>query len=168
MSVSECPEDWKRICKLGGLPTWKLSRPNSRYADFYSCDKQDLINWGLENKLITLHQGIAIDLLDEDEIILGQQIFLEETEFLREYDEEDLKKSRIVQISKATHVLCDELPNFKFDPINPLEMLFFVFVKGQQSFDGIWYNHINDGRYSAPCGIIFDAELTNWTATSKI
>ena len=166
LSVSECPEDWKRICKLGGLATWNLAKQTSKYADFYSCDKAELLNWGIENKFITIHQGVEINAYDEDDKIIGKQVFLSKKEFLKEYDEEDLSQSHQVEISIATQLLCAELPNFEFDHIEPLEMLFFVFVERQQSFDGIWYDHKNDGYYSAPCGIIFDSKLPHWTATS--
>ena len=162
LSVSDCPKDWRRICKLGGLPLWDLSKNLSKFADYYSCDQKELITWGIDHGYIESIVVIEADTYDDNDEKCTE-IFLTKEQFLDEYDECELADARIITAHKATSSFKTELNNLHFSNINPYQELFFIFIlKTHQDLDGIWYNHRNDNHYSAPSGIIFDHKLQEW------
>lgn len=41
LSVSDCPEDWRTIARLGNAPTWRLHRRESFWLDFLAMGPSD-------------------------------------------------------------------------------------------------------------------------------
>ncbi|MFX4300294.1 hypothetical protein [Pseudosulfitobacter pseudonitzschiae] len=69
LSVSENPEEWTKIARLGGLPCWKLTRKNSRFVDVHAFDglQADYIRkWAIREGFATEEPLWRAWITDED------------------------------------------------------------------------------------------------------
>jgi hypothetical protein len=164
LCVSECPEDWMRICRLGGHLTHELSNPAGLFADYYSMDKNSLHQWGNQNGLViqkNIYQVTKINGETDEEYVME---FINYEEAVLEADDEpDL-------ISECLKWLSSEKMNDLFNHdvcIGSVDdYLLNAYVKhNHPECDGVWFDHENDGYYSAPSGLIFDEKIHMWNIT---
>ncbi|WP_210499403.1 hypothetical protein [Vibrio crassostreae] len=167
LSVSECPEDWRRICKLGGYPLHELSNKQGRFADFYSMDLEKLHSWAVDQELaqeVEIFRVMSICGETEEEYFFEFESYEKALGELEGNGEEELADELITKAKtfKATNKMND-LFGHEVSLGLTSEYLFNLFVAEKHpECDGIWYEHENDGYYSAPAGIIFDHKLSAW------
>jgi len=75
LSVSEHPQAWVRIARLGGLPWWTLQRENNRFLDVHAlsdAQRNALSQWALEQGLLCHVQAWQVSWFDDE---LGQEVY---------------------------------------------------------------------------------------------
>lgn len=165
LSVSTCPDEWERIARLGGNPWHTLTKPSHYFLDFHALtfdQRQQIIDWGVENDYVCL--GEAYEVLQYDEDGEEYKILCEtyEEALAEVVDEEDDACLPVrCEVLKATSKLEDRLQmdpslGLAFDLLTPL------FVEEVLDWDGVFWDD-DYGYWSAPRAVIVPKALPTWT-----
>lgn len=69
LSVSDQPDEWIQIAKLGGLPRWKSKTKGLKFVDGYELiesHKDDLMDWAVKSKLADFKTAYAYHYYDDE------------------------------------------------------------------------------------------------------
>lgn len=162
LCVSECPNDWVRICKLGGLPRFNLAKANSIFASYLSVNKASLTHWANKNGFIQTQPVYRVYFIDCE---TGIESYISTECRETAQVEAEAQESKICE--GVMHIPTDKLNDhfcISVPKDNALEYSFQLYVeKYYPEVDGVWFDYENDGDYSAPSGLIFDKSLLNWS-----
>lgn len=170
LSVSEHPEAWRRIARLGGQDIWLLEKPGGVFVDAVkalksSGIKKALYDWALEHKLAVPSTIWRVVSTDEE----GGERYSEydnERAARAEADDEE-SVTEIPGRLKASKEMDRWYRGFTKSALEPVmldDMLLFRYAEELGAHDGLWWNEILDPvAYSAPRGAIFQGKLAGWS-----
>lgn len=165
LSVSECPEAWKQIARLGGNPTWKLTKPDNQFLNFHTLDKSAtaaVYAWGQSSGLVLQGDIWTVGWWDSEMEDKVTMTFESEAEANAEMeDDRELMK---VTGWLATPVLTALSGHSKPQLPSALVKDFLVIAYAQHlGLDGVyWAERLDVLRHSAPRAVIFVDKLGDW------
>jgi len=170
LSVSWCPDAWTQIARIGGNPTWFLTKTNTgQFLDVLELRKKQrtaIINWGIQNKFVAYEDRWQVisghdEDTEEDQLMICSS--LEEAIDNSEDDEEypPQKITHLIATSKLLHhVGCTT-----YHTDNGWGLLPMAWAEAV-GLDGVWWCETYDpDRLSAPRGCIFQSRLNEWSQT---
>ena len=166
LSVSLDPDRWIQIARLGGFPTWKMTRDTPAvFVNYHELDNSDLERikaWGESKDYFTEQDCYTIhwfdDELDEEVYMTFATIEQARAEFPDEdYSDDDItKETRII----ATDRLLDRAAiDSKEDCTDGL----VVAWAEDHGYDGVWWKD-EDGPWSCARGTIFAENVSDWSS----
>lgn len=176
LAVSEHPEEWIRIARLGGHPTWELTSKRGLFVDVIKVLKnkkklQALRQWGTQAGLVEPGEVWVVSWYDEEEDGRVSTEFQDEREAQEEYESREDQEAEIEKRTDRVHATAKFnawwhgfTRRQKMDSIFVDEMLAYVFAEASGQYDGVWWKEILDpDRLSAPRGSIFQKQINSWT-----
>jgi hypothetical protein len=172
LSVSLHPEDWTRIARIGGSPTWEMNRPSSSWIDALSIEKDlkdEIIDWGLGEGLVQKTVFWRAWSSDEE----GEPRFIrfnKQSDAIYESDPEDEDPDVYVD-SEDGHLLSENAMGAlkrwpeASDAFDGLLILFAERVLSPQNDDvvGIWWDETYDpDALSCPRGALLPAKISEF------
>ena len=164
LSVSNCPDSWRRITEgftHGDL--FRLRKHDMKLLDFYSLtpDEKDAIQrWAIDEGYVRpgdLYQCISYD---ED----GLEYHSLHESYEEAFCEADEDEVRVVQC--AGLLPTDKLLSYslvKVDLLNIPDIITELYAAHVLDYDGIyWDEELNECAYSAPRGVIFNSKLSSF------
>jgi hypothetical protein len=172
LSVSQCPDAWRSIARLGGNPLWRLTRDGNTFLDYHylSDEEQQVIqNWGLESGWVALKKVWVASYYD-DEAECARFFYVDSKEdALNELgceSEEDFDEGQSVEektVPGTTQRLNDYI-GFKVDDVEVPDMLALAYADHVLHLDGVfWDDYLDPVGLSAPRAVIFPEKLVAWT-----
>lgn len=168
LSVSDCPDAWIRIAKLGGLPTWTLTRTDRRpghFLDIHGLDDQArtrIADWGTRNLLVEPRTVWQVTRFDDE---LDTDLTATFTS-RQDADDEEAGDPTPVQVLTATSRLEDATGQALADGNDAFDLLATVWVEQATDLDGVWWADRHDpSRLTAPRGVIVPERLGRWEPT---
>lgn len=179
LSVSPCPETWRKITDLDGK-TYKLQNQN---AVFYHINPTTSVtNTELrvccENNFIKLEQGTVVSKYDieydttrywkhyslEDAITQAENMELDIENAIHETYLPKLSMNGVRYCEQAFTQSPDNLSPIQIETLIPIWSI--SSLADNTAIDGVFWNHPNKPRkHTAKRGLIFQSQLTNWTVT---
>jgi hypothetical protein len=161
LAVSECPDEWRRIARLGDAPCWKMELPGGCFLDFHNLEQTQraaLLAWAVQRELLCLATRFEVRVHDDelDDTLIYLYKTCEDAEAEHELDKE------AVQIQ--THVATERLHRrigFEVPDANAVDLAIVCYVEDMTRLDGIWW-HDRHGPLSAPRGVILPERLLQW------
>lgn len=165
LSVSECPEDWCDIVRLGGYPTWQLTRPGAAFLDYHEltqAQRAALVAWGIQKGYAEMREMFQLSYYDsEDE---NTRFQLLETRDEAELEGAEMEDAVIapVTVPFPTDAMIARL-KFNASPIEVLDFLATFYIEDETTLDGVWWHDTYDpAALSAPRGVILLRALPTW------
>jgi len=172
LSVSLHPTEWVRIAKLGGLPTFVLSKSDGLFLDFCKlgpAQRAALIQWAEGFGWVTHVARWQVSWLDEDAGTRCQMLACTAEEARLEV--EDLEESCVEVQSSETSVpvlTSKALKRLGFVPpeLSTPDILATFLAEDTESLDGVWWDEeLAPSNLSAPRGVISANKLRTWSAS---
>lgn len=174
LSVSEYPEEWTQIARLGGYTTYVLRRRDGQPGVFVNMLRLGQQRVALEQ--LASNEGLLKPARrwrfcwwDEDEV---ERCSIYATRAEAEYERGDeYRDGRVepVEIFVGTaklDVLWDMYFTSPLDDTLASEFATLLLLERTGLYDGAWWNEILDPLgLSAPRGVIFQIRLHEWAAT---
>lgn len=168
LSVSECPEDWCYIVRLGGHPTWEFARANAQFLDFLAMTEPQqaaLLAWAMDKGYVEMQDRFKFSYLDCESECERFQMF--ETREDAEYEATEYEDApiEVVTVPCPTQAMHDRL-GFTADAIGVMDLVATFYVEDETELDGVWWfeDHAPE-LLSAPRGVIVPRRLDGWTRT---
>jgi len=178
VSVSEHPDDWRRIARLGAAPTWELSRPGAKWLDVLALSKEqeaEIAQWGIERGLARNADIWRAWLSDEE----GAPFYLScasEDLAEQEADAENDEDGPGPDGCYVDHIkgLClteDGMARLErwCDPMDGLGGLVILYAReviDDPDVVGLWWNETHDpARLSCPRGAVLPEKLAEFSMT---
>lgn len=164
LSVSQCPQAWVRIAKLGGLPWWRLSKQGNRFLDFHALsaqEQQTYLLWGQSQQLLQPARLWQANWYDDELQAQCCSLHLSQEQALEEIEEPDSVQaiSGWLGTEKLAHLSGKRKAPF-LDNVEALVAVQFAEFSG---LDGVYWNEeLNPSCYSAPRAVIVRSQLSSW------
>lgn len=164
VSVSEHPEEWSQIAKLGESPTWSLTNPNGTFLDFHSMNNgvRDAINdWALTTGLLHATTMWEVQVTCDE---TGGYSFLCDTEkeACEEIENTETTTIKKVDVLVATELLTEQTCVPVGTP-DVFDLVVSTYAGGRHDINGVWWNDNYDPiRLSCPRGVISPASFPDW------
>jgi hypothetical protein len=164
VSVSVNPKEWRRIAQLEGAE-FILKNKDSKMADFYSMDNDQLNNWGVDNNYIAPCKGYRVQYFDDEldrdvysDYLTPEDAF-EEAEAMGMEQGDVLIVNKYKPTKKMLSAISVSTDHMQYD-----RHLFGLYVQeNNPDHDGVWFaDKLDVLGYSAPAGMIFKNKLDNW------
>lgn len=162
LSVSLDPARWIQIAKLGGFPTWKMTRDTeATFVNRHELDESDIENiktWAAE-KHYFVEKDCWMVTWDDDELESEMCISLNSLEEAREEnpyntDENITKGTRLI----ATEELLER--SAIYSRTDCTDGLIIAWAE-DHGYAGVWWED-EDGAYSCARGTIFASHVSDW------
>lgn len=167
LSVSECPDAWRRIAKLGGLPTWTLQKPGNQFLHLHkltTADRQTILDYALDNGWAALQSVWVATTYDSEQDCALEAYYPTEQDARDEVCEEDDPDGAVC--SREVPVALLPLINWLgFAPSQMLvpSMLATLYADKVLGFDGVFWEDLLDvSALSAPRAVISAGKLETW------
>ncbi len=158
LSVSVHPDEWIRIARSGGVPWYTINRHDGqvlRFLDYHTltpAQRDLIIQWGLTTKLITPGTVYLVPIRDEEGELDGYHAF----------DNREDAEEEAVGSDEPIETEDGYLPTKKFRQRGQQVSIASVehglairLLEGPDAhLDGVWFEDIRDGIWSAPRGVI--------------
>lgn len=167
LSVSNCPDAWRRITEgLTHGKTFMLRNRGMKLLDFYMLtaeEKSEIQRWAVSNGYVeeaTLYKSITWNEFGEEFFSLYESY----EEALTEADNEEERVQPVdgllpTQKMKDTSMVHIELLQVR-------DFVTTLYTEQVLNYDGIYWDELLDeGVYSAPRGVIFNSKLPSFTVT---
>lgn len=167
LSVSNCPDAWRRITEgLTHGKTFMLRKRGMKLLDFYMLtaeEKSEIQRWAVSNSYVeeaTLYKSITWNEFGEEFFSLYESY----EEALTEADNEEERVQPVdgllpTQKMKDTSMVHIELLQVR-------DFVTTLYTEQVLNYDGIYWDELLDeGVYSAPRGVIFNSKLPSFTVT---
>lgn len=169
LSVSLHPEEWTTIARLGGHPTWRLTRPGGTFLDYHALtgdQRAQITAWGLGRGYVTEQPAYFVPFTDEDGEDIGSMAFLDREEAEEEAD------FRYATVTEARALVATDTfpdPTVRVGEINPDQILTVIWLaETHPEFDGVWWEDTYaPDMLSCPRGVIHPHRLAAWTITRQ-
>ncbi len=168
LSISEYPEEWRQIAKLGEEPIWSVSKQNGRFFDIHRNSewKDKILQVALKQGWVEKVPSFLVHFTDL-ETEEKKYMFMEskavaelELDWLKEDDHEAYLEEKIGwALTDAAH------QRLGFKPSNLLayDMVACFYVEDFTPLDGVWWNDTLDVYgLSAPRAVIVPSKLSQW------
>lgn len=169
LSVSQFPDAWREIARLGGDPLWRLTRAGNQFLDFLALDNEQrkaLNEWGLANGWVVPKTVWTVQYFDAeiDETRYFHCDSEEEAE--RESPQEEDCTVSTEEILGATRKL-NEYHGFEVDDVAVQDLLAVVYADQVLSIDGVfWDENLDVIGLTAPRAVIFPLRVADWKAVA--
>lgn len=169
LSVSEHPDAWRRIAKIGGYPLWELTKPGNAFLHANALKKAErklIEDWAVKEGFAqkgTLFQTWGTD--ENDEPTFG--LYLTREEAVTELDEgadeaSDIKEVPAILPTEALNAYCEQKVTF----VHVEEMIQLCYADKVLGLDGVFWNApLDPYTYSAPRAGILPHKLAEWVVT---
>lgn len=164
LSVSNCPEAWKRITEGNTHgDTYRLSKPNMKLLDFYSMkenEKELIKDWAVKEGYVVPGALYKYVFGDEE----GNECY----SLFDTYEEALYEADGDVICVEAVDGLLptDKLKNesmVKVDFLNVMDFVTSFYAEKALGYDGVyWDEALDEAAYSAPRGVIFNSKLDSF------
>lgn len=171
LSVSQCPDAWREIARLGGNPLWRLSRDGNAFLDYHRLtdeERQVILNWGLESGWVALKEVWVASYYDEEVedtrffYVRSREQALAELDCESEDDFDAGQSIRQDTVPTASTRLNDYI-GFKVDDVEVPDLLALAYADHELHLDGVFWEDILDPHsLSAPRAVIFPEKLSSW------
>lgn len=178
LSVSDCPDAWTRIARLGGRNTNRLTKEKGIFLNYHVLGeaRKKIKQWGLEQGFIEKQDVYLVSGMNEN----GEEYYMSYTNPEEAYEdyvdyvqyslEEELTLSKEEVLKKlrksgykATSKLLEVSMRDHIDPIETLDLLVVAWAEQFTELDGVHWADIRDEEIlSAPRSVIFNDKLKDW------
>lgn len=171
LSVSECPDAWVQIARIGG-PTWHLDAPTGggwflRAHDLTDSERDDVIGWGVDHRLV--ERAVMWRAWSYDEESDSMRYMLCDSREDAETEVEELEDGSVEETPglKPTAGLRERV-KVHTDPADAFDHLLTVWCEDTRpDLDGIWWDDDFDpDAMSAPRGVILPGRVQQWTRST--
>jgi hypothetical protein len=175
ISVSECPDAWVAIARLGGLPHWSLTKPAmspSRFLDWHAVSdeaRQLMVSWAVGRGLARACQTFEVSWLDTELDCRVSSSFedgakaRDEHEFMvDEYEGAPEGAPELLELSGYTMTPAGlrALARVSSDPSEAGVLSAILYCESTDFFDGVyWADELDEAALSAPRAVIFPERL---------
>lgn len=191
LSVSECPEAWEAIAKLGGQPWWELlpraSAAEPRFLDWHATPREQreaMLAWAEEQGLVEPCAGFRVHHYDHDH---AETVFVNfeneadarrELKWMLEEHEEEVDALEMMPDDgqpgpapyleqfdgwKLTDLALARLHRTKADLGESSALAALLYVESQTDLAGLyWADTLDVASLSAPRAVIFPSRLTQF------
>lgn len=168
LSISEYPEEWRQIAKLGEEPIWSVSKQNGRFFDIHRNSewKDKILQVALKQGWVEKVPSFLVHFTDleteEKKYMLMESKAVAELEldWLKEDDPDAYLEEKIGwALTDAAH------QRLGFKPSNLLayDMAACFYIEDFTPLDGVWWNDTLDVYdLSAPRAVIVPSKLSQW------
>lgn len=173
LSVSECPEAWRAIARLGNAAPWVLTKPNNKFLHVLglsTADRVAMYAWGEAQGLIRSCTLYHVQWFDEDQQDTVAFSFESKEAALHELgtdeEAEEEGKSLIELSGYAATPALTELSGYLNGelPLALVPHMLAVAYADYLGLDGVFWNERLDvGALSAPRAVISLSKLSSWT-----
>ena len=191
LSVSECPDAWQAIAKLGGQPWWTLktrSGKPARFLDWYETSERqryEMLAWAANRSLVNSCAGYKLSWFDADR---DDRVFTTFDDAARARAEFEAMRDEFDGDSDSDTAddgeppLLEEFPGWKLTPAAlstlarkradldesaELCALLYVEAHPELRLDGLYWAHILDeAGLSAPCAVILPSRFPGYLVMS--
>lgn len=179
LSVSICPNEWRRITRQTESGLWLLQKKDVKMLDYYKLTKRSkakIVKWGIEQGLAIKSVVYDVESYIDDAVCYSTyatyEEAIEETDipFLdKEEDKEEYEEqlNRIIKREglKATSKL-KSIVKVDIDASDVETHLVLLYCEYVLKIDGVYWDDVLDVlNYSAPRGVIFNSRLSSFNKT---
>lgn len=175
VSVSEHPDAWRRICKLGNAPLWTFTKNKGQFIDAHACSDQfreEVLAWGLAAGFVSAHQGIKTEMDSDEGTFFGLSLSLEEA--IETWGD---ATDSITDCAEASDEGIRHLPTVIYVPTEDAQaligrkiqlmevegLLLILYADKMLDIDGVFWNDTLDVHsYSAPRAGILPRKVRSW------
>jgi hypothetical protein len=174
-SVSQYPEAWRQIARLGGFPLFELRRPGNRFLEFHRLtlnQRLALQDWGVAYGYLELRTQFELKYYDSEQDGLCVSFYDSEVEARAEapdWDDGTETNTTVTPVQKAcpTPAMTARL-GFETSTCNALDIVATFFVEDETKLDGVWWQDTYAPEsLSAPRGVIVLRALPAWQTRAK-
>ncbi|MEG0736991.1 MAG: hypothetical protein RR441_08990 [Longicatena sp.] len=178
LSVSDCPDIWTRIARIGGRNTNRLTKEKGVFLNYHvlGTARKKIKQWGLEQGFIEKQDIYFVPGTSED----GGEYYMsyidpeEAYEDYKDYVEYSLEEALTLSKEevlgkirksgyKATPKLLDVSMRDHIDPIETIDLLVVAWAEQFTELDGVHWADIRDeANLSAPRSVIFNNKVKSW------
>jgi hypothetical protein len=167
LSVSQHPDEWRKIAKLAG-ETFILSKESANFYLYKTKDEVKILRWCVNNYFLIKTTKYRISFYDEE---LANECYQEFDTYEQAHqeasDDSDIEsfEGYIFGIKGIEY-----WKSFCSSPVNNALATDYapIFYAEAHNFDGVWWNESLDvPAYSAPRGVIFQSKVNEWKITQK-
>ena len=167
LSVSNCPESWRRITHgMTNGDTFQLSKPNMKLLNFYALTptEERLIQaWAIDEGLV-IRQPRYMSFADSEDGHEYYSVFESREKALFEADDDE-DRVQEYQGLVPTQKMRDSFM-VHIELLDVQDFITMLYAEQVLDYDGIYWNEIlEEGAYSAPRGVIFNSKLSSFTCT---
>ena len=159
LSVSQHPEEWTEIAKLGGSDVYSLTKANPNFLIENEENKEKAIQWCVDNEFLVRKKKYRAYTSNED----GEDCYFElDTKKQAENESDDVRDVDGYSFGLKGQKYWKSC--FSSSPNNSLAEAFAViFYAETLGYDGVWWHEVLDiSSLSAPRGVIFQHKLCEW------
>lgn len=191
LSVSYCPDSWRKIASLSGeLFYLKKKKKKGRFLDFYSLDKKEkekIIQWALNKKYLERKLVWISFLFDDeyDDFFVTEYESLEELKYEIAWNDRDEEEQAFLMETNVEkdkdQIFCEkryyatskllEKEEWSGSCNSSISMDFAVmrYANEKLSLDGVFWDEEHDvNRLSAPRAVIFQEKLHTWILKKEV
>ncbi len=180
LSVSDCPDAWEAIAKLGGNPWWHFEKSGGvpRFLDWHSVQdsaRAEMVAWAVDNGFSVPCIGFRLNWYDDDR---GGRVFstfddphsarIEYDSMVLEFegDEADVPTLDEVEGHMLTPVGLKALARKRADFGEVPELSAILYCEAETELDGVYWGDVLDEEgLSAPRAVIFPHRLAGFHVT---
>ncbi len=176
LSVSNCPDAWRQIARLGGQPTWNLTKPGAQFLDVHALTDghhAQALAWARNAGLLLPARFAEISYSDPED---GQRHAILIPADTPDVDEqvqdeleprEDMDPSLRFTEGHLASVAMNTRLGFRAPPglVESLALTLYAeaVLASEIGIDGLWWEEALDpNRLSAPRGVIFRGKVQTW------
>lgn len=160
LSVSTEPDAWVVIAKLGGLPRFKVCKPDAKFIDFHALveGKQALYQWGIQKGFLTTSSEIWRVSYHDDEWDREFVYYVDDRAEAREEKESGRNVRRMTNFPVPTEESLNRT-GIKSKLTGVHDVLALLLAE-EMGLDGVWWDdELDESRLSAPRGVILPERL---------
>lgn len=168
LSVSEHPQAWRRIARLGGYPWWLLEKRGGAFLDFHKASKgecrKEIIAWAVATGYVT--NGVAWRSCRYDDEF--EQTLCSDHTTREEAEEEEGDEVSRIKTLIPTAQLLKRMGGGRGPLSLGMDFAATAYAEDVLRLDGVWWrDRLDPERLSAPRGVIFASMLGSWRATQR-
>ena len=165
LSISQHPDDWRTIARLGGYPTWTATKTGNAFLARWdlTAEQEHAINqWGVVNgylEEVTRWQVTGYDSEQDCDYTFDCDTY---EAALHEADD-DPSVVREVRVLAVTDKLSALTGTTSGDTASAFDLALTVYAEHETGFDGVWWDDdYSPLALSCPRGVIFADRLDGW------
>lgn len=177
LSVSTCPDAWRRIARIGGQPLWALERQGAQFLDMIQVrEDQSLMDkitdWGVEQGLAERKQLFQAWQYDDE---IGSWVYSLHSAWEQAADEcdEDLSEGpegavvTAIEVVAGTPALSEMMQVRDLSCRDAVDYVIMAWAEAHvPGLDGVWWSELYEPAcLSAPRGAIFPSRLDRWSVS---
>lgn len=167
LSVSLHPREWTHIARLGGNPTFVLTKPGGRFLDRHALALDTELRfkeWGVAQGWLQPCTRWKVEWYDSEADARVHCLMASEEAAHNESAELEDAEPTVTEVDAvALTASAVERLGFDCDPLLALNMVVTFYVEDCTTLDGVWWSDALDPMgLSAPRGVICAQRLAQW------